>query len=927
MKKYFKTSVFLLLAAVFLTVACKQNVENAPVYTVSFDLNGGGGPALNEQKITKNGKVTKPTQNPTRTHYIFQHWSKTSDGAAYNFDTPVVDNFKLFAVWKIQQYTVNFNLAGSTEGAAPDTQTIDSGKTVSKPAPDPTRTGYTFKYWAKEATAAAYNFDDPVTDSFTLFAVWEQNTPTPPTPQKFTVSFNLNGGDGTAPADQLIEKNNKVTKPAPDPTRTGYTFKYWAKGVTAAAYNFDDPVTDSFTLFAVWEQNTPTPPTPQKFTVSFNLNGGDGTAPADQLIEKNNKVTKPAPDPTRTGYTFKYWAKGVTAAAYNFDDPVTDSFTLFAVWEKIKIYTIQGTAHESPLKGKNVADVPGIVTGIHYSKKKADGFYMQDKDGDGNNVTSDAIYVYCGIAQFPAELKVKDAVTVTGTVTEHAFDATQLATTQITVAAKTDVSILSSGNELPAPVEITADKLEKPVFTGDLNVLSPEEEVIDYYESLEGMRVKITNPKVIAAPYKDTHYIAPVSANGFTPRGGLMYNSYHSTGRVCVYPYACFANKADAHVANPEPTIGDSYNGDIVGVLGYSFSNYRIEITEALPELTTGHIAPESSNIAFDATKLNIVSYNLENFSKAKGTKGHSSKKTPEQRATAFADHFINQLKEPDIICLIEIQDDSADKDNNVVSAQQTLNLLINKIAAIGGAPTYKSVNIDPENNKDGGAPGANIRCCYLYRDDRIELVQDSDGDLNNSDFNTAAAIEADGLKLTQNPARIGVGDAAFDSCRKSLVAHFKFLDSVNGGKDFFVINNHLTSKRGDGSIWGAQQPVVRTSEVNRHKQADAITAFIKSVKEKRSDARIISVGDYNDFWFSETIGKVKAAGMKNAIEEFSANERYTYVYDGHSQTLDNILVTDNIAINYADVLHLNAEFSPKVRLSDHDPVFVQLSW
>ena len=845
MKKYFKTSVFLLLVAVFLSVACKQNVGNDSVYTVSFDLNGGGGPALNEQKITKNGKVSKPTQNPTRTHYIFQHWSKTLDGEAYNFDTPVVDNFKLFAVWKIQQYTVNFNLAGSTEGAAPDTQTIDSGKTVPKPA---------------------------------------------------------------------------------DPTRTGYAFKYWAKEVTAAAYNFDDPVTESFTLYAVWEQNTPTPPTPQKFTVSFNLNGGEGTPPAAQTIESGNKVTKPASDPIYAGYTFKHWSKSQTGAAYNFDDPVTGDFTLYAVWEKIKIYTIQGTAHESPLKGKNVENVPGIVTGIHYSKKKADGFYMQDKDGDGNNVTSDAIYVYCGTAQFPAELKVKDAVTVTGTVAEFGYSG-ELTKTQINVAAKTDVSILSSDNELPAPVEITADKLEKPVFTGDLNVLSPEEEAIDYYESLEGMRVKITNPKVIAAPYKDTHYIAPVSANGFTPRGGLMYNSYHSTGRVCVYPYACFANKADAHVANPEPTIGDSYNGDIVGVLGYSFSNYRIEITEALPELTTGHIAPESSNIAFDATKLNIVSYNLENFSKAKGTKGHSSKKTPEQRATAFADHFINQLKEPDIICLIEIQDDSADKDNNVVSAQQTLNLLINKIAAIGGAPTYKSVNIDPENNKDGGAPGANIRCCYLYRDDRIELVQDSDGDLNNSDFNTAAAIEADGLKLTQNPARIGVGDAAFDSCRKSLVAHFKFLDSVNGGKDFFVINNHLTSKRGDGSIWGAQQPVVRASEVNRHKQADAITAFIKSVKEKRSDARIISVGDYNDFWFSETIGKVKAAGMKNAIEEFSANERYTYVYDGHSQTLDNILVTDNIAINYADVLHLNAEFSPKVRLSDHDPVFVQLSW
>ena len=46
----------------------------------------------------------------------------------------------------------------------------------------------------------------------------------------------------------------------------------------------------------------------------------------------------------------------------------------------------------------------------------------------------------------------------------------------------------------------------------------------------------------------------------------------------------------------------------------------------------------------------------------------------------------------------------------------------------------------------------------------------------------------------------------------------------------------------------------------------------------------------------------------------------------GHSQTLDNILVTDTITIDHADVLHLNAELSPKARLSDHDPVFVQLS-
>lgn len=687
-----------------------------------------------------------------------------------------------------------------------------------------------------------------------------------------------------------------------------------------------------------------------KYTVTFKVEGGIGAVPAPQSVMKNRKAEKPESDlqSTDAGKTFRHWSTEKNGASpYDFNQPVTNHLTLYAVWWDInKIYAIQGYGHISPLEKKQVENVPGIVTGIHYSKKKADGFYMQDKDGDGNNVTSDAIYVYCGTAQFPAELKVKDAVTVTGTVAEFGYSG-ELTKTQINVAAKTDVSILSSDNELPAPVEITADKLEKPVFIGDLNVLSPAAEAIDYYESLESMRVKVANPKVIAAPYKGTQYIASVSANGFTPRGGLMYNSYNSTGRVCVYPYACFAETSEANVAKPEPAVGDSYNGDVVGVLGYSFSNYQIEITEALPTLTRGNLTAEVSSINFASDKLNIVSYNLENFSfapkmqeydfknkKWKKPALHASGKTSEERAAAFAEHFINQLKAPDIICLIEIQDDnSGGPDTTIVSAEKTLKLLTDKIATISGAPTYKSVNIDPQHSTnptssvDGGAPGANIRCCYLYRDDRIELVQDSDSDLTNSNFATKAEIEADGSKLTQNPARIGVDDAAFDSCRKSLVAHFKFKDSVTSGKDFFVINNHLTSKREDGKIWGAPQPVVRASEVNRHKQADAITAFIKSVKEKRSDARIISVGDYNDFWFSETIGKVKAAGMKNAIEELSANERYTYVYDGHSQTLDNILVTDNIAINYAEVLHLNAEFSPKVRLSDHDPVFVQLSW
>ena len=105
----------------------------------------------------------------------------------------------------------------------------------------------------------------------------------------------------------------------------------------------------------------------------------------------------------------------------------------------------------------------------------------------------------------------------------------------------------------------------------------------------------------------------------------------------------------------------------------------------------------------------------------------------------------------------------------------------------------------------------------------------------------------------------------------------------------------------------------------------DPNSSFGEQLKAAGIPAAFLKTSTYNDFWFSQTIDNVKAAGMKNAIEALPENERYTYVYDGHSQTLDNILVTGNIAIIYADVLHLNSEFSPKKRVSDHDPVFVQL--
>jgi predicted extracellular nuclease len=56
-------------------------------------------------------------------------------------------------------------------------------------------------------------------------------------------------------------------------------------------------------------------------------------------------------------------------------------------------------------------------------------------------------------------------------------------------------------------------------------------------------------------------------------------------------------------------------------------------------------------------------------------------------------------------------------------------------------------------------------------------------------------------------------------------------------------------------------------------------------------------------------------------------NERYSYVFDGNSQVLDQILVSGSILAEdpVYDVVHVNAEFFDQV--SDHDPSVMRVAF
>ncbi|WP_231745122.1 endonuclease [Lysinibacillus sp. F5] len=360
---------------------------------------------------------------------------------------------------------------------------------------------------------------------------------------------------------------------------------------------------------------------------------------------------------------------------------------------------------------------------------------------------------------------------------------------------------------------------------------------------------------------------------------------------------------------NFEVATGDNFKGPITGIVGYSYQNYKIYVP--LDEMKAAHhkgtTSPEKTKIVKADNKLTIASYNLENFSNNKSS-------TTDDKARKLARAIGIDMESPDIVGVTEVQDNNgASKGDS--KADQSYKRLIDAIKAAGGVE-YQYVNIDPINNQDGGAPDANIRVGFLYNPERVKLKNG----IPTGDATTAVGYEAG--KLTLNPGRIDPTNTAFNSSRKPLAAQFEFQ-----GKDVVVIANHWNSKSGDTPLFGAVQPPQNGSEVQRKKIAQIVYDFVKDIKSKNKDANIVSLGDFNDYQFAEALKIHEGQLMTNMINKVEDSDRYTYVYQGNSQVLDHILVSNNLADKtIIDILHINADFTDMAgRASDHDPVMVQI--
>jgi uncharacterized repeat protein (TIGR01451 family) len=295
-------------------------------------------------------------------------------------------------------------------------------------------------------------------------------------------------------------------------------------------------------------------------------------------------------------------------------------------------------------------------------------------------------------------------------------------------------------------------------------------------------------------------------------------------------------------------------------------------------------------------------------------------------RIANMASQIVNNLQSPDIIGLQEIQDNNGETDNGVVDASTTYATLTNAIATAGG-PTYVYRQINPEDNQDGGAPGANIRVGFLFRTDRGLAFIDRPGAVATTSI--TVGLGTSGIELSHSPGRIDPTNVAFLDSRKPLAGEFTY----NGHK-LIVVVNHFNSKGGDSPLFGRIQPPSLSSEVQRAQQAQVVNSFVDDVLALDPDANVIVLGDLNDFQFSTPISDTLAADvLTNLVNTLPITEEYTYMYDGNSQVLDHILVSDHLydsAFVDFDIVHVNAEFGYHyTRPSDHDPVLATflLEW
>ncbi|KQY89143.1 ExeM/NucH family extracellular endonuclease [Pelomonas sp. Root1444] len=570
----------------------------------------------------------------------------------------------------------------------------------------------------------------------------------------------------------------------------------------------------------------------------------------------------------------------------------------------VTIPAIQGSGAKSTMDGASVT-TSGVVT-----KLINNGFYLQDPDGDGDPATSDGVFVFTSTAPTVA---VGDKVTVSAKVQEYSVStsAASQANPLTELSSVSAVTVVSTGNQLPQPVEVS------------LAALATQSAM----ERYEGMLVRITD----ALTVNQTNFVGSwgqltVSAGGrtLTPTNVLRPGAAAQALLAANLARSVVLDDGSAtKFPNPTPYLwqdgtvraGDSVEG-VTGVVDFGPStdsaggplSYKIHPTAApvFARPTARPATPPAVGGNLRVASANVLNY----FTSGSGgafVAGSPSCGSDCRGANTLAEFNRQRTKilaalsglNADVVGLMEIQNGGSN------FAVQNL---VDGLNAMLGANTYAAVPLPA-----AGTGTDAIRVAMIYKPAKLGLIGASMSDTN--------AVNS----------------------RPTFAQGFV----APNGEKFAVAVNHLKSKGSCGSGLNADQGDLQgCHNQTRKEQAQRLLAWLPTVKATAQTEDVILIGDFNAYAQEDPIELLTTGGLVDLVGKFDPAD-YSYVFDAGAGRLDHGLGTASVAAKVvgATSWHINADepewtdyntedkaagndwYQPTVfRASDHDPMLIGLS-
>lgn len=553
----------------------------------------------------------------------------------------------------------------------------------------------------------------------------------------------------------------------------------------------------------------------------------------------------------------------------------------------LPICIIQGRDLSSRFQGRSV-QVTGVVT-ADFDITSQKGFFIQNENCDNDPATSDGIFIYLG--QRAEVVSAGDRVRAIGLVQEY------YGMTEIQVSPE-DVTLLSSGNPLPAAQELN------PPFDHQAARM--------YFEALEGMRIKLEDGLVVGPTDSNDRSWLVRSDLGVRR---VLYEDPLGTGEViCVDDQGYFEIK-------PEVKTGDKV-GQLEGVLDFRMGVYCAQLT-ALPlvQVSEAGDSPEASMA--EPAQINLATFNLQNLFDANDdplTADQVLSRAEYQRRLQKRAIAISQdLGLPAILGVQEAEN------------RETLEALISQ-------PEF-TVNYEVVHYEGPDPRGLDV--ALLYRPDRATLL---DATAHQSCTGLVDGFGPDGNDDPRNPQNLvtcdrngdGIADGNRLFSRPPLAAHFlgRMVAAKGSNADisasdmyeFWVIVCHFKSKVGDSST-------VEYTLPRRIEEARFVADLVVQLQDEYPAAQIVVLGDFNDHPSSIPLTILTSVGLQQTLRLAPALDRFSYIYEGVSQTLDDLLFVPRAGLMpvHPRAVHINADYPAVLaslnnssrRSSDHDPLVV----